>query len=85
MCIPRTCGLLILLAKMHRYLVRYIGREGHSEERTFLANSKGEAKRIAYERGCEDVFKVKRIGFPVTAIVIGLIVLIGLLYLVLKS
>ena len=83
--IPRTCGRLILLAKMHRCLVRYIGREGHSEERTFLAKSKGAAKRVAYERGCEDIFKVKRIGFPVTAIVIGSLVLCGLLYLVLKS
>lgn len=53
---------------MNRYLVRYIGRDGHTEGRTFLANSKGEAKRIAYERGCEDVFKVKRIGFPLGAI-----------------
>ena len=70
---------------MHRYLVRYIGRDGHSERRTFLANGKGEAKRIAYERGCEDIFKVRRIGFPVTGILIGLLVLGGLLYLALKS
>ena len=84
MCIPRTCGLLILFGNMHRYLVRYIGRDGHAEERTFLANSKGEAKRIAYERGCEDIFKVKRIGFPVTAIIAAIVVAGGLLYLLLR-
>ena len=69
---------------MHRYLVRYIGRDGHTEGRTFLANSKGEAKRIAYERGCEDIFKVKRIGFPVAAIIAVIVVAGGLLYLLLK-
>ena len=82
--VPRTCGRLILLAKMHRYLVRYIGREGHSEERTFLAKSKGAAKRIAYERGCEDIFKVKRIGFPWTAIIAAIVVAGGILYLMLR-
>ena len=49
-----------------------------------MAHSKGEAKRIAYERGCEDIFKVKRIGFPVTVIIAAIAVAGGLLYLLLK-
>ncbi len=45
-----------------------------------MANSKGETKRIAYERGCKDIFKVGRVGFQLLwAIVVALVVADGLL------
>ena len=67
---------------MQRYKVRYIERAGNTATCTVLANSKGEAKRIAEERGCEDILKVRRIGFPIGTIIVIALVLAGFVYLI---
>ena len=69
---------------MHRYRVIYIERDGHSNATTVIAESKGEAKRVASERGCEDILRVKRAGFPFGTIIVVLLVVAALVYLVAK-
>ena len=67
---------------MHRYKVRYIARDGHTDKATVWANSKGEARRIASERGCEDILKVRRVGISLLPLILSLLVLSLIVYLV---
>ena len=69
---------------MHRYLVRYISRDGHFAKTTVLAKSKGEARRCAADLGCEDIFKVRRIGLPYTPVVLLALIVVSALFLILK-
>ena len=69
---------------MHRYSVKYIARDGYPDSVTVLAKSKGEARRNAEERGCEDILKVRRIGFPVATIVVVVLALAGILYFTMR-
>ena len=66
---------------MHRYRVRYIERDGHSDAVTVLAHTKGEARQKAAERGCEDILKVRRIGFPVGTFVVLALILVSVVFL----
>ena len=67
--------------KMHRYSVKYIEREGNFARRIVIAVSKGEAKRIAADQGCEDIISVKRAGFPWNTLLVvsAVVVIIGLI------
>ena len=67
---------------MHRYKVRYIERDGHTDKATVWANSKGEARRIASERGCEDILKVRRVGISLLPLIVVLLILSLIVYLV---
>ena len=71
-----------LANKLHRYKVRYIARSGHTDKVTVWANSKGEARRIASERGCEDILKVRRVGISLMPLVVVLLILSLIVYLV---
>lgn len=66
---------------MHRYSVRYIEREGNTGKITVVANSKGETRRIAEERGCDDILKVRRIGWPIGMIIVILLLVAVAVYL----
>ena len=66
--------------KLHRYKVRYIEREGHTDAVTVWANSKWEARRIASDRGCEDILKVRRVGIPLLPLIIVLLILSLIVY-----
>ena len=68
--------------KLHRYKVRYIERGGHSDKVTVWANSKGEARRIASDRGCEDILKVRRVGISFAPLIVVLLILSLIVYLV---
>ena len=67
---------------MHRYKVRYIARDGHTDKATVWANSKGEARQIAERRGCDDILKVRRVGIPLLPLIVVLLVLSLIVYLV---
>ena len=67
---------------MHRYLVRYIERDGHSDNVTVWASSKGDARRIASDRGCEDILKVRRVGISFLPLIVVLLILSLIVYLV---
>ena len=67
---------------MHRYLVRYIERDGHSDKVTVWASSKGEARHIAERRGCEDILKVRRVGISFLPLIVVLLILSLIVYLV---
>ena len=67
---------------MHRYKVRYIARDGHTDKATVWANSKGEARQIAERRGCEDILKVRRVGIPLLPLIVVLLILSLIVYLV---
>ena len=67
---------------MHRYLVRYIERDGHSDKVTVWASSKGEARRFASDRGCEDILKVRRAGISILPLIVVLLILSLIVYLV---
>ena len=67
---------------MHRYLVRYIERDGHGDKVTVWARSKGEARRIASDRGCEDILKVRRVGISFLPLIVVLHILSLIVYLV---
>lgn len=69
---------------MHRYKVGYIAREGYGDKVTVWANSKGEARRIASERGCEDIFKVRRVGISPGLFIAVFFSCIAIVYLVVK-
>ena len=71
-----------LADKLHRYKVRYIERDGHTGRTTVWASSKGEARRIASERGCDDILKVRRVGIPLLPLIVVLLVLSLIVYLV---
>ena len=73
-----------MVDKLHRYKVRYIERDGYVDKVIVWANSKGEARQIAERRGCEDIIKVCRIGFPVMPLVLVLLILAGIVYLVVR-
>ena len=73
-----------LADKLHRYLVRYIERDGHTDKTTVWAGSKGEARRIASDRGCEDILKVRRVGISLLPIIVVLILLSLIVCLVVK-
>ena len=68
--------------KLRRYKVRYIERDGYPDKVIVWADSKGEARKIAEGRGCEDIIKVRRIGFPFIPLIVVLLVLSGVVYLV---
>ena len=68
---------------MHRYAVKHIDRDGSWDTAIVMANSKGEARKIAEDRGCEDVCQVRRIGWPILPIVIVSLV-IAVIVFVLK-
>lgn len=59
---------------MKRFSVKYIRREGFSDTVTIMAESKGDARRIAEERGYEDIIKVSHAEFPVKFVVIVVLV-----------
>lgn len=65
---------------MHRYKVRYIERDGHTDKVTVWANSKGEARRIASERGCDDILKVRRVGISFLPLIVVLLILSLIVY-----
>ena len=67
---------------MHRSKVRYIERDGHTDKVTVWANSKGEARRIASERGCDDILKVRRVGISLLPLIVVLLILSFIVYLV---
>ena len=67
---------------MHRYMVRYIERDGHTDKTVVWANSKGEARRIASERGCDDILKVRRVGISLPPLFVVLLILSLIVYLV---
>ena len=67
---------------MHRYKVRYIARDGHTDKATVWANSKGEARQIAERRGCDDILKVRRVGIPLLPLIVVLLILSLIVYLV---
>ena len=69
---------------MHRYLVRFIERSGHTAKHMVFAHTKGEARRIAAEDGCEDILKVRRVGLPWTTITIITLIFAGFLYIAVK-
>ena len=66
---------------MHRYKVRYIARDGHTDKATVWANSKGEARQIAERRGCDDILKVRRVGIPLLPLIVVLLILSLIVYL----
>ena len=66
---------------MHRYKVRYIERDGHTDKVMVWAHSKGEARRIASERGCEDILKVRRVGISLMPLIVVLLILSLVVYL----
>lgn len=70
---------------MHRYLVRHIERGGNTDNATVWANSKGEARRIASDRGCEDILKVRRVGISLLPLIVVLLVLSLVVYLVVNQ
>ena len=67
---------------MHRYKVRYIERDGHTDKATVWANSKGEARRIASDRGYDDILKVRRVGIFISPLIVVLLILSLVVYLV---
>ena len=66
---------------MHRYKVRYIERDGHTDKATVWANNKGEARRIASERGYDDILEVRRIGISLPPLIVVLLILSLIVYL----
>ena len=66
--------------KLHRYNVKYIARSGHTDNAMVWANSKREARRIASDRGCEDILKVRRVGIPLLPLIIVLLILSLIVY-----
>ena len=66
---------------MHRYKVRYIARDGHTDKTMVWANSTGEARRIASERGYDDILKVRRVGFSLPPLIVVLLILSLIVYL----
>ena len=69
---------------MNRYIVSYLERDGYSDQVTIWANSKGEARQIAERRGCEDIFKVRRVGISLAPLIVVLLILVSIVYLVVK-
>ncbi len=67
---------------MHRYMVRYIERDGHTDKTVVWANSTGEARRIASDRGYEDILKVRRVGISILPLIVVLLILSLIVYLV---
>ena len=67
---------------MHRYLVRFIERSGHTAKHMVFAHTKGEARRIAAEDGCEDILKVRRVGISLPPLIVVLLILALIVYLV---
>ena len=65
-------------------MVRYIERGGRSDKVTVWANSKGEARRIASERGYDDILKVRRVGISILPLIVVLLVLSLIVYLVMN-
>ena len=66
---------------MHRYMVRYIERDGHTDKTAVWANSKSEARRIASERGYDDILKARRIGISLPPLIVVLLILSLIVYL----
>ena len=73
-----------LAAKLRRYTVKFIERDGYPDKVVVWADSKGEARQIAERRGYEDIIKVRRVGFPVMPLVLVLLILAGIFYLVVR-
>ena len=69
---------------MHRYLVRFIERSGHTAKHMVFAHTKGEARRIAAQDGCEDILKVRRVGLPWTTIIVITLILASFLYIAVR-
>ena len=69
---------------MKRFSVKYIARAGYTDEVTIVARSKGEAKRIAAERGYDDILGVRSVGLPTGAIVAVVLILTLIVLLVVK-
>ncbi len=69
---------------MHRYLVRFIERSGHTAKHMVFAHTKGEARRIAAEDGCEDILRARRVGLPWTTIIVIALILASFLYIAVK-
>lgn len=69
---------------MHRYLVRYIEREGNTDKIVVWAHTKGEARQKAADHGCEDILKVRRVGVPIGTLVVITLILDGIVYLFVK-
>lgn len=70
--------------KLHRYKVRYIERDGYVDKVIVWAGSKGEARKIAERQGCEDILKVRRIGFPFVSLIVVLLILSAIVCLAVK-
>ena len=73
-----------LVDKLHRYKVRYIERDGYVDKVIVWAGSKGEARKIAERQGCEDILKVRRIGFPFVSLIVVLLILSAIVCLTVK-
>lgn len=71
-----------LADELHRYKVMYIERDGYADNATVWASSKGDACRIASERGCDDILKVRRVGISLLPLIVVLLILSLIVYLV---
>ena len=69
--------------ELSKYSVKYIRRDGHSDSVSIKAGSKGEAKKIAEERGYEDILGVNRAEFTFTPIAVAALVVVLALVLLL--
>ena len=66
---------------MHPYRVSYIERGGAIVSRHVLAKNRSDAKRIAENEGCEDIFRVRRehiVRFPIFSLVAVAVILVAL-------
>ena len=70
--------------RLHRYKVRYIERDGYPNKVIVWASNKGEARKIAERQGCEDILKVRRIGFPFVSLIVVLLILSAIVCLAVK-
>ena len=60
---------------MSRFVVTYIRRSGGFAHYTVFARSKKEARKLAEQRGYEDIKRVRRVGFPAGAVVVTVLIL----------
>ena len=66
---------------MHPYRVSYIERGGAIVSRHVLAKNRSDARRIAENEGCEDIFRVRRehiARFPIFSLVAVAVILVVL-------
>ena len=66
--------------ELKRFSVKYIARAGYTDEVMIVARSKGEAKRIAAERGYDDILGVRSVGLP-TGVIVAVVLILSLIVL----